>query len=228
MAVATAKRRGVQNFSVLVSHVLVPPAIAAILEAPSNRAQAFLGPGHVCTVVGTTEYTELVRRYQVPIVVTGFEPVDLLAGMLAAVRQLSEGRAEMENQYARVVRAGGTEPARRLLEDVFEVCDRKWRGIGSIPMSGYRLRDELRDHDAERIFDVASIETEESPECIAGQVLLGAKKPLDCPAFGTRCTPSTPLGATMVSSEGACAAYFASGRRPRVGLPIAGQAAVEG
>jgi hydrogenase expression/formation protein HypD len=228
MAVWTAKRRGIRNFSVLVSHVLVPPVMAAILEAPSNRAQAFLGPGHVCTVVGTSEYSDLVRRHRVPIVVTGFEPVDLLAGILAAVRQLSEGRAEMENQYARVVRPDGTQPARRLLEEVFEVCDRKWRGIGSIPMSGYRLRDELRDFDAERLFDVAAIETQESPECIAGQILRGVKKPHDCSAFGTRCTPSMPLGATMVSSEGACAAYFSSGREARVGLPIAPRAVGEG
>jgi len=224
MAVWTAKRRGLRNFSVLVSHVLVPPAIAAIVGSPSNRAQAFLGPGHVCAVVGTREYVELARRHRVPIVVTGFEPVDLLSGLLAAVRQLSEGRAAMENRYARVVRPDGAEPARRLLGDVFEVCDRKWRGIGAIPMSGYRLRDAFHAFDAERVFEVGAIETEESQECIAGQVLLGAKKPHDCPAFGTRCTPTSPLGATMVSSEGACAAYFASGRRGRASLPLASAA----
>ncbi len=215
MAVWSAKRRGLANFSVLASHVLVPPAIAAIVQSPENRVQAFLGPGHVCTVVGTAEYQVLVERCRVPIVVAGFEPVDLLAGVLAVVRQLEDGRAELDNQYARVVRPEGSARARALLEEVFEVCDRKWRGIGVIPKSGYRLRAEFRDHDAERLFDVGGVATEESTECISGQVLRGLKKPHDCPAFGTRCTPETPLGATMVSSEGACAAYHAYGRRPR-------------
>jgi hydrogenase expression/formation protein HypD len=224
MAVWTARRRGLRNFSVLASHVLVPPAIAAIVQAPDHRVQAFLGPGHVCTVVGTWEYTALVERYRIPIVVTGFEPVDVLAGILAAVRQLEDGRAEMENQYTRVVRLDGSQPARRLLDEVFEVCDRKWRGIGAIPRSGYRLRYEFRDYDAERVFDVGAIDTEEPTECISGQVLRGLKKPHDCPAFGTLCTPERPLGATMVSSEGACAAYHAYGRPPRssaaVQLPL--------
>jgi hydrogenase expression/formation protein HypD len=204
-----------------VSQVLVPPAIDAIVGTPGNRVQAFLAPGHVCTVVGTADYADLARRHRVPVAITGFEPVDLLAGVLAVVQQLREGRAEMENRYARVVRPSGAEPARRLLEDVFEVCDRKWRGIGTIPASGYRLRPAFAEFDAERVFDVGSIETAESPECIAGAILRGVKKPHDCAAFGVRCTPSSPLGATMVSSEGACAAYFASGRPARKGLPLA-------
>jgi hydrogenase expression/formation protein HypD len=215
MAVWSAKRRGIANFSVLASHVLVPPAISAIVESPANRVQAFLGPGHVCTVVGTDEYAALVEEHGIPIVVAGFEPVDLLAGILAVARQLEDGHAELENQYARVVRPEGSARARALLEEVFEVCDRKWRGIGVIPKSGYRLRAEFQDQDAERLFDVGGVETEESTECISGEVLRGLKKPHDCPAFGTRCTPETPLGATMVSSEGACAAYHAYGRRPR-------------
>jgi len=213
MAVWMAHKRGLKNFSVLVSHVLVPPAIAHILQSPQNRVQAFLGPGHVCTVVGTREYAALVARYRVPIVISGFEPVDLLEGIFAAVQQLEAGRAELQNAYARVVRAEGNPRAVALVEEVFEVCDRKWRGVGSIPKSGYRLRWELRDFDAERRFEVGDLCTEESPECISGQVLKGIKKPGDCPAFGTRCTPDTPLGATMVSSEGACAAYFHYRRR---------------
>ncbi len=212
MAVWMARKRKLANFSVLVSHVLVPPAIAAILESPGNRVQAFLGPGHVCTVVGYEEYEPLVRRYRVPIVITGFEPVDLLEGVLLAVRQLEDGRSEVENAYGRAVRREGNPQSLQLIEDVFEVCDRKWRGIGPIPASGYRLRPEYRDHDAERLFDVDDIETEESSVCISGQILRGLKKPHDCPAFGRECTPHSPLGATMVSSEGACAAYYAHGR----------------
>ena len=214
MAVSLAKRRGLGNFSVLVSHVLVPPAITAILQAPGNRVQAFLGPGHVCAVMGTAEYEPIARRYRTPIVVTGFEPVDMLEGILLAVRQLEAGRAEVENAYARAVRSGGNPASRRLLDEVFEVCDRKWRGIGIIPKSGFRLRHEYRAHDAERRFEVADIETQESPLCISGQILKGLKKPRDCPAFGTACTPQTPLGATMVSAEGACAAYHAYARLP--------------
>ena len=174
--------------------------------------QAFLGPGHVCTVMGYDEYPPLARRYGVPIVITGFEPVDMLEGVLMAVRQLEEGRAEVENPYSRVVRREGNARSLELIAEVFEVCDRKWRGVGLIPMSGYRLRDAYRDHDAERLFDVAGIETEESSVCISGQVLRGLKKPHECPAFGGECTPQNPLGATMVSSEGACAAYYAYGR----------------
>jgi hydrogenase expression/formation protein HypD len=212
IAIALAARRGLTNFSALVSHVLVPPAIAAILDAPDNRVQAFLGPGHVCTVVGYDEYEPLVARYHVPIVVTGFEPVDMLEGILRTVEQLEAGEARLDNQYGRVVTRAGNAASIALLRDVFDVCDRKWRGVGMIPQSGWRLRDAYRDFDAERRFDVAAIETSESAVCISGQILRGLKKPHDCPAFGTTCTPDTPLGATMVSAEGACAAYFAYGR----------------
>jgi hydrogenase expression/formation protein HypD len=212
MAVWQARRRKLTNFSVLVSHVLVPPMITAILQAPGNRVRGFLGPGHVCTVMGCGEYEPIARRYHVPIVVTGFEPLDLLEGVLRTVRQLEAGRAEVENQYARAVRHEGNPASKALIEDVFEVCDRKWRGVGLIPKSGYKLRYEYRDHDAERRFEVDAIETQESPLCISGQILKGLKKPHDCPAFGRACTPQTPLGATMVSSEGACAAYYLYGR----------------
>jgi hydrogenase expression/formation protein HypD len=212
MAVWLARKRRLTNFSVLVSHVLVPPMITAILQAPGNRVQAFLGPGHVCTVMGYTEYEPIARRYRVPIVVTGFEPLDLLEGVLTTVRQLEAGRFEVENQYGRAVRREGNRQSQRLIDDVFAVCDRKWRGVGLIPKSGYKLRYEYRDHDAERIFEVDAIETQESPLCISGQILKGLKKPHDCPAFGKECTPQTPLGGTMVSSEGACAAYYAYGR----------------
>jgi hydrogenase expression/formation protein HypD len=212
MAVWLARKRKLTNFSALVSHVLVPPAMTAILRAPGNRVQGFLGPGHVCAVMGTSEYEPIARKFRVPIVVTGFEPLDLLEGIFRTIQQLEEGRAEVENPYARAVRTEGNLASRRLIEDVFEVCDRKWRGIGPIPASGLRLRDEYRDHDAERIFEVGDIETQESSDCISGQILRGVKKPHNCPAFGKKCTPSNPLGATMVSSEGACAAYFAYGR----------------
>jgi hydrogenase expression/formation protein HypD len=212
MAVWLARKRRLTNFSVLVSHVLVPPMITAILQAPGNRVQAFLGPGHVCTVMGCSEYAPIARRYRVPIVITGFEPLDLLEGVLRTVRQLEEGRAEVENQYARAVRPEGNRPSQKLIDDVFEVCDRKWRGVGLIPKSGFKLRYEYRDHDAERLFEVDAIETQESALCISGQILKGLKKPHDCLAFGKQCTPQTPLGATMVSSEGACAAYYAYGR----------------
>jgi hydrogenase expression/formation protein HypD len=211
-AIGLARRRGLGNFSALVSHVLVPPAMIAILKTPANRVQAFLGPGHVCTVVGTSEYAPIARRHGVPIVITGFEPVDLLEGVLRAVRQLEAGRAEVENAYARAVRPEGNPAARAILSEVFEVCDRKWRGVGDIPASGYRLRDEYRAHDAERLFEVERIDTAEPAICISGQILCGLKKPRDCPAFGRECTPQTPLGATMVSAEGACAAYHAYGR----------------
>ncbi|MEO7132727.1 MAG: hydrogenase formation protein HypD [Vicinamibacterales bacterium] len=212
MAVSLAARRGLSNFSVLVSHVLVPPAIAAILEAPDNRVQAFLGPGHVCTVVGFEEYEPLVERYRVPIVITGFEPVDMLEGILRTVEQLEAGEARLDNQYGRVVTRAGNTASVALINDVFEVCDRKWRGVGSIPSSGWRLSARYRAFDAERRFDVQAIETAESAICISGLILRGQKKPHDCPAFGTICTPESPLGATMVSAEGACAAYFAYGR----------------
>ena len=212
MAVWLAHKRGLTNFSMLVSHVLVPPSITSILQAPDNRVQAFLGPGHVCTVMGYEEYEPIARRYRVPIVITGFEPLDMLEGLLWTVRQLEEGRAEVENPYARAVRRDGNTASRRLINDVFEVCDRKWRGVGSIPKSGLKLRYEYRAHDASRLFDVQTIETEESAVCISGEVLRGMKKPHQCPAFGTQCTPENPLGATMVSAEGACAAYYAYGR----------------
>lgn len=212
MAVWMAKKRALTNFSMLVSHVLVPPSITSILQAPGNRVQAFLGPGHVCAVMGFSEYEAISRNYRVPIVVTGFEPVDLLEGVFMAVSQLERGEARVENQYARAVQRDGNPSALRLVEEVFEVCDRKWRGVGLIPKSGLRLSYEYREFDAERLFDVAGIGTAESSSCMSGQVLRGLKKPTECPAFGRQCTPHSPLGATMVSSEGACAAYFHYGR----------------
>ena len=212
MAVWMAKRRGLTNFSVLVSHVLVPPAMTAILDAPDNRVQAFLGPGHVCTVVGYEEYEPIARAYSVPIVITGFEPVDMLEGLYHAILQLEAGRAEIENAYGRAVRREGNTASRALIDEVFEVCDRKWRGVGAIPQSGLRLTPAYEVFDAERRFNVATIETRESSTCISGDILRGVKKPKDCPAFATACTPASPLGATMVSAEGACAAYFAYGR----------------
>jgi hydrogenase expression/formation protein HypD len=215
MAVYQAKRRGLGNFSMLVSHVLVPPAIAAILQAPGNRVQGFLGPGHVCAVMGTHEYEALAARYRVPIVITGFEPVDLLEGILMTVRQLEAGAATVENQYVRAVSREGNRAARDLVFEVFEIGDRKWRGVGSIPKSGYRIRWEYHEHDAEKRFEVDAIATRESEICISGLVLRGLKKPADCPAFGRECTPQRPLGATMVSAEGACAAYYQYGRYER-------------
>ena len=212
MLVWRAREEGVKNVSILVSHVLVPPAIAAILQSPQNRVQGFLGPGHVCAIMGYSEYEPISARYKVPIAITGFEPLDLLEGTLMTVRQLETGRAEVENQYARVLTRDGNRPAQKLVNSVFEVCDRKWRGIGSIPKSGYKLRYEFREHDAERLFEVQEIDTKEPAICISGQILKGIKKPHDCPAFGTLCTPQRPLGATMVSAEGACAAYYAYGR----------------
>jgi hydrogenase expression/formation protein HypD len=212
MSVWLARAQGLHNFSLLVSHVLVPPAITAILESPSNRVQAFLGPGHVCAVMGWKKYEALVERYHAPVVVTGFEPIDLLEGILLAVRQLEQGRATVENQYARAVTSEGNPQARKMINQVFEVCDRAWRGIGIISKSGYRLREEFRDFDAEHVFAVESVRADEPAVCISGLVLQGQKKPHQCPAFGNQCTPQTPLGATMVSSEGACAAYYNYGR----------------
>lgn len=208
MAVWQARELGISNFSVLVSHVTVPPAIRAILDAPDNRVEAFLAAGHVCTVMGWKEYEPLAAEYGVPIVVTGFEPVDILEGIYMAVRQLEEGRAEVENQYARSVRRSGNEPAQELVGKVFELVDRAWRGIGEIPASGLGLRDEFAAFDAERKFDLGSIRTSEPVECMAGDVLRGRIKPFECSAFGAGCTPERPLGAPMVSSEGACAAYY--------------------
>jgi len=222
MAVWQAHKQGIKNFSVLVSHVLVPPAIASILQSPSNRVQGFLGPGHVCTIMGYREYEPISERFRVPIVITGFEPLDILEGILMTVRQLELGKWKVENQYPRVVKREGNLIAQDLVDRVFEVGDRKWRGVGSIPKSGYKLRYELRDHDAEKIFEVDEIDTQEPAVCISGLVLRGIRKPHDCPAFGEQCTPEHPLGATMVSAEGACAAYYAYGRhlqqhtRPKV------------
>ena len=213
MSVWQARAEGLANYSILVSHVTVPPAMTAILESPGKRVQAFLGAGHVCAVMGWEEYEPLASRYGVPIVVTGFEPVDLLEGILMAVRQLENGRHEVENQYARAVVREGNPEARRMIARVFEPCDRAWRGIGVIPGSGYRLREEFAAFDAARIFDLDGIVSHEPEACISGLVLQGARRPLDCDAFGARCTPETPLGATMVSAEGACAAYYNYGRR---------------
>ena len=212
MAVWQAKQLGLQNFSILTSHVLVPPAMEAILGSPSNRVQGFLAAGHVCTVMGYWEYEPIATKYRVPIVVTGFEPLDLLQGIYMTLQQLEAGRAQVENQYTRAVKRAGNVPAQKLIAQVFEVTDRKWRGIGEIPRSGYRLREEFAAFDAEKRFDVGSLTAQESPLCIAGQILQGLKKPRDCSAFGTKCTPEHPLGAPMVSSEGACAAYFSYGR----------------
>jgi hydrogenase expression/formation protein HypD len=208
MSVLQARALGLRNYSVLVSHVCVPPAIRAILSSPHNRVQAFLAAGHVCAVMGYWEYPPIAARYHVPIVVAGFEPLDLAQGILMAVRQLEAGRAEVENAYPRAVTLEGNRPAQDVIRRVFELCDRKWRGIGLIPMSGWKLRPEFAEFDAELRFAVNAIQPQESPLCVAGQILQGMKKPHECPAFGAHCTPEHPLGATMVSSEGACAAYF--------------------
>ena len=207
-----AQQEGMKNVSLLVSHVLVPPALAAILQSPQNRVHGFLGPGHVCAVMGYEEYEPISQRFRVPIVITGFEPLDILQGTLMTIRQLETQRAEVENEYSRILDREGNVPAQKLVSSVFEIADRKWRGIGTIPQSGYRLRAQFREHDAESLFDVAQIDTLEPEICISGEILRGLKKPKDCPAFGTLCTPQRPLGATMVSAEGACAAYYAYGR----------------
>jgi hydrogenase expression/formation protein HypD len=215
MAVKQAHRMGIENFALLVAHVLVPPAIAAILVSPGNRVQGFLAPGHVCAIQGWREYEPIARDFRVPLVVTGFEPVDLLEGILMLVRQLEAGRHEVENQYVRAVVRDGNEPALRTVDEIFETADRAWRGIGVIESSGLRLRHAYAHHDAERLFPAAegTVPASESEVCIAGDVLRGRAKPHDCPAFGIECTPESPLGAPMVSSEGACAAYFLAGRR---------------
>ena len=212
MAVKLASQQGLKNFSVLVSHVLVPPAIEAIMRSPGNRVNAFLAAGHVCSVMGTWQYPPLAERFRVPIVVTGFEPLDLLEGIRRTVLQLEQGRHELENAYARVVTERGNEPAQAVLVEVFEPVDRAWRGIGVIPASGWRLAHAYRDFDAEIRFAVTDVTATESPLCKSGEVLRGTLKPNQCPAFGKECTPRTPLGATMVSSEGACAAYYHFGR----------------
>ncbi|MEZ5093470.1 hydrogenase formation protein HypD [Nocardioides sp.] len=208
MTVHQARQQGIPNFSLLVSHVLVPPAIAAIMESPTCRVQAFLAAGHVCSVMGTSEYPPLAEKYAVPIVVTGFEPLDILEGIRRTLVQLEAGRHELENAYPRAVPAEGNPAAMAMLRDVFEVTDRTWRGIGMIPGSGWRLSDRYADYDAELRFEVTDIQTDESPLCRSGEVLQGLIKPHECPAFGKECTPRNPLGATMVSSEGACAAYY--------------------
>ncbi|MBI3962078.1 MAG: hydrogenase formation protein HypD [Deinococcus sp.] len=213
MAVYQASQQGISNFSLLVSHVLVPPAMEAILASPDNRVQGFLAAGHVCTVMGYTEYEPLAEKYHVPIVVTGFEPVDLLQGVYMCIKQLEEGRAEVENQYARSVRREGNQPAQQLIREIFQIVPRKWRGVGEIPQSGLGLQERYQVFDAEQRFGIAGYTAEESGECLGGLILQGVKKPWECAAFGTRCTPEHPLGAMMVSSEGACAAYYRY-RRP--------------
>lgn len=212
MSVVQAKAKGLTNFSILVSHVRVPPAMHAILGSPRNRVQGFLAAGHVCAVMGYWEYPPIAERYGVPIVVTGFEPLDIVQGIDETVRLLEAGKVEVRNAYARAVTFEGNQPGQATIRDVFEDCDRKWRGVGMIPQSGWRLRRDYADFDAERRFEVGHIQPEESPLCIAGEILQGLKKPHDCTAFGGACTPEHPLGATMVSSEGACAAYYRYGR----------------
>lgn len=228
MAVAEAARRGLRNFSVLVSHVTVPPAMEAILSAPDNRVQGFLAAGHVCTIMGWTEYEPIARRYRVPIVVTGFEPLDILEGMLMVVEQLERGEFKVDNQYARAVKRDGNQAAQETVNRVFELRDRQWRGIGMIPGSGLGIRPEFAAWDAEVKFDLSGIVANEPADCHAGEVLRGQMKPFDCPSFGSRCTPESPMGAPMVSSEGACAAYYNYGRfrhgsplySPDMSLPI--------
>jgi hydrogenase expression/formation protein HypD len=214
MAAYRAKREGIRNFSLLVSHVLVPPAMRAILEAPGNRVQGFLAAGHVCTIMGTHEYEPIAARHRVPIVVTGFEPLDILEGVYLCVRQLEAGRAEVENQYGRSVRHDGNRRAQEIMGEVFRIIPRRWRGIGEIAESGLGLAEAYADFDAERRFGVVRNGSEGASECISGLVLRGERKPPDCPAFGTRCTPERPLGVTMVSSEGACAAYYRYRNKP--------------
>jgi hydrogenase expression/formation protein HypD len=208
LSVLHAQRAGVPNYSILASHVLVPPAIEAVMEDEEARIQGFLAAGHVCTIMGIGEYYPLVDKYRIPIVVTGFEPVDLVQGILMTVRQLEKGEYRLENQYSRVVRTEGNPEARKIIEEVFEITDREWRGIGTIPLSGYEVREKFAAYDANRKFKVEIEKVPESSECIAGQVLKGIKKPHECPQFGKKCTPQSPLGAPMVSSEGACAAYY--------------------
>jgi hydrogenase expression/formation protein HypD len=208
MTVLQARDLSLQNFSILTSHVRVPPAISAILSSPDNRVQGFLAAGHVCAVMGYEEYIELANRFSIPIVVTGFEPLDLLNGILLTIRQLERGGHYVENAYSRAITKEGNRAAQQVIRQVFEDCDRNWRGIGKIPMSGWQLRPEFSQFDAENRFFVANIQTSESALCIAGKILQGIKKPFQCEAFATQCTPENPLGATMVSSEGACAAYY--------------------
>lgn len=208
MLVKRAGQLGLRNLFVLVSHVLVPPAIEAILSSPQNRVQGFLAAGHVCTIMGMQEYDDLAKKYQVPIVVTGFEPLDILQGLYMCIKQLEQGSMQAENQYTRSVLEQGNHPAQQIIAEVFQVLPRKWRGIGEIPQSGWGVREKYQAFDAEYHFRLEAIQVNEPPQCISGQVLRGLKKPYECAAFGTQCTPDYPLGATMVSSEGACAAYY--------------------
>lgn len=222
MAVYQAAEKKLKNFSMLISHVLVPPAIEALLSSPYCRVQGFLAAGHVCTVMGFEEYFPLVEKYRVPMVVTGFEPLDILHGILMVVQQLENGRAEVENQYSRSVKRAGNQPAQDLIKNVFQVVPRKWRGVGEIPQSGLGLKDAYAVFDAQKKFGLIDHHVEEPPDCLSGQVLRGQIKPQECPAFGKRCTPEHPLGATMVSGEGACAAYFRY--RRQAGVEMAGAA----
>lgn len=208
LAVIQAKSLGLINFSILTSHVLVPPAMEAVLNDDEARVDGFLAAGHVCAIMGMEEYVPLVEKYRVPIVVTGFEPVDLLQGILMTVRQLEKGEARLENQYTRVVKFEGNQPAKAMIQNAFEVADREWRGIGTIPQSGYELQADYAAYDAVKKFGIQLEKAPENPDCIAGFVLKGIRKPMECPQFGKGCTPSNPLGAPMVSSEGACAAYY--------------------
>jgi len=208
MSVLEAKRLNLKNYSILCSHVLVPPAIDALLSDNNSRINGFLAAGHVCTVMGYEEYYPLVEKYNIPIVVTGFEPVDILQGIYLTVKQLEDKNYSLENAYSRVVLKEGNIEAKKIINKVFETNDRKWRGIGTIPSSGYKLKEEYKDFDAEHLYDIEFIVKQESSLCISGQVLQGLKKPTECSAFGTKCTPEHPLGAPMVSSEGACAAYY--------------------
>jgi hydrogenase expression/formation protein HypD len=214
MAVHTAAREGLENFSLLVAHVLVPPALEALLSAGDCEIEGLLAPGHVCVVTGWGEYEDVARRYRIPIVVTGFEPLDLMRGIDRCVGMIEAGSHGVANAYERVAKADGNPQARRLVEEVFTVCDRKWRGIGEIPASGYQLADGYRGFDARTVFGVEDVRADEPPDCRAGLVLQGRLRPTECPHFGTTCTPEHPMGATMVSSEGACAAYFQYGREP--------------
>ncbi len=216
MAAWQADHDGIDNFSLLVSHVLVPPAMEALLSSENCVVQGFLAAGHVCTIMGFEEYFPIAEKYKVPIVVTGFEPLDILEGILMTASQLEEGRHEVENQYSRAVRREGNRPAQKTIAEVFEVSPREWRGLGEIPASGFQLRGRFQKYDANRRFPFTGIPAHESPECISGLILQGIKKPHDCPAFAVKCTPENPLGAPMVSSEGACAAYYHYGRRQNV------------
>lgn len=208
MAVYQARQQGIKNFSILISHVLVPPAIEAILSSPNNRVNAFLAAGHVCTIMGYEEYYPIMKKYKVPIVVAGFEPVDIMSGIYMCIKQLEEGRADVENQYSRVVNKEGNLHAQNIIKEVFKIRNRKWRGIGEISQSGLGLNDSYSEYDAEEKFSLSNMIVDEPSECISGLILQGLKKPIECEAFGKICTPEHPLGATMVSSEGACAAYY--------------------